>query len=121
VVAKGGGSFCKDVAKTMNDAGSAGSAGTSLDQTKALVQKGLAEAAILAAEAPNEIKSDVAVLAAQVAALYSAVQKANYDFTKVDPSTLTAMNTPAVKAAEAKVDAYVKVKCGIDVGADASS
>ena len=31
------------------------------------------------------------------------------------------MDTPAVKAAETKVDAYVKVKCGIDTGAAASS
>jgi hypothetical protein len=120
VVAKGGGTFCKDIAKVMNDASSTGTTGSVAD-TKALIDKGIAETQFLAAEAPSDIKADVGVLAGAVAKLYGEVKKANYDFTKVDPSALSAMDTPAVKAAETKVDAYVKVKCGIDTGADASS
>ncbi|BEP12931.1 hypothetical protein acdb102_12420 [Acidothermaceae bacterium B102] len=120
VVAKGGGTFCKDIANTLNDAGTTGTTDT-VAAEKALVEKGLAELAVLTVEAPSEIKSDVQTLAGAVSVLYGAVQKANYDFTKIDTTALSALDTPAVKASETKVDAYVKVHCGIDVGAGASS
>jgi len=50
---------------------------------------------------------------------YSALAKANYDFTKVDPSMLAALETPAVKTAEQHVTDYMKNTCGIDTGASA--
>ena len=53
---------------------------------------------------------------------YAALQKANYDFTKIDPSVEAPLETPAVQQAEQNVDAYMKNTCGIDIGgADTSS
>ncbi len=49
---------------------------------------------------------------------YAALAKANYDFTKIDPSVEATLETPAVKAATDHVDAYIKNTCGIDTGAE---
>ena len=49
--------------------------------------------------------------------VYSALEKANYDFTKLDPQLLTVMDSAAVKAAGQHVDTYVKTTCGINPNA----
>jgi hypothetical protein len=120
VKATGGGSFCKEIATALNNAASAGNAST-VDAEKAEVKQGLDDFANLAQKAPSSLKPDVLVLAAAVTKLYAAVAKANYDFSKLTEADLTAMSTPAVTAAEGKVDTYVKTTCGIDLGAAASS
>ena len=53
--------------------------------------------------------------------LFTALEKDNYDFTKITPADEAAMTTPAVVAAEKRVDAYVKADCGIDIGAGAAA
>lgn len=118
VKAVGGGQFCKDVAKAINtNALDFSKAGTDPAAEKAAIKKGLQETAGLLLEAPKEIKPDVAVLVGAINQVYSALEKANYDFTKLDPSLLTAMDSAAVKTAGDHVDAYVKNTCGIDPNA----
>jgi hypothetical protein len=47
---------------------------------------------------------------------YGALQKANYDFTKIDASVTAPLQTPAVQKAEQNVTDYMKNTCGIDTG-----
>ena len=119
VKATGGGNFCKDVATAINNSAAAG-VPTTTAKAKAQVEQGLAEFSVLAAEAPSKIKADVTVLAGAITVLYTAVAKANYDYSKVNQADLQAMSNPKVTAASNNVDAYVKNTCGIDTGADAS-
>lgn len=115
VKATGGGKFCKDIASTINNnALDFSKAGTDMAAEKAAIKKGLQETAGLLAEAPNEIKPDVGVLVGAINQIYGALEKANYDFTKLDPKLLSVMDTAAVKAAGDHVDSYVKNTCGID-------
>ena len=81
-------------------------------QTKAVwSRKALPRWPILAAEA-RSLRDQVRcrVLVGAVGVL-TAVEKANYDFNRVDPASLTALKSP-VKATAAKGDAYVRHKCG---------
>jgi hypothetical protein len=115
VKASGGGQFCKDVASAINsNALNFSGAGNNVAAEKAAIKKGLQETAGLLLEAPKEIKPDVVVLVNAINQVYNALEKANYDFTKLDPKLLTVMNSAAVKAAGDHVDAYVKTTCGIN-------
>jgi len=116
VKATGGGTFCKNLAAFINSS-TTDLTGTTPAAVKASVQKSQAETAILLSEAPSAIKTDLGTLFAATNTLYAALAKANYDFTKVGTTATDALSTPAVEAAETRSDAYVKTKCGIDVGA----
>ena len=117
VKATGGGKFCQQVASSINSSvAQAAATGTGVDAIKKSVQEFRAlESSVLKA-APGEIKPDLVTLFGALDQLYAGLEKANYDFTKVDPSIEAPLETPAVKAAEQKVDDYVKNTCGIDIG-----
>ena len=118
VVATGGGKFCKEVASAVNDAATKNAlSGGGTDSLKQSVQNFKSLEGSVLASAPKEIKSDLVTLFGALDPFYEALQKANYDFTKIDPSIGSTLDTPAVKAATDHVDAYIKGTCGIDTGA----
>jgi hypothetical protein len=120
IVATGGGKFCKEAAAVSNAGLSAAASGTTPDAVKAQIAQFKVEEKTVLASAPGAIKGDLVILFGGVDKLYSALVAANYDYTKVDPTTLTSFDTPAFEAASDKVDAYLKTTCGIDTGDEAS-
>jgi hypothetical protein len=120
VKATGGGTFCKNLALFINNS-SKNFTGTTPAEVKASMKTTEAETSLLVAEAPSAIKADLVTLFTATTALFDAVVKANYDYSKVPPAALSGLSTPAVTAAEQHADGYVKSTCGIDVGASASN
>jgi hypothetical protein len=114
VKATGGGDFCKNIAKAVNNPISP-TGGTSLEDEKALIQKSLAQGVAALGKAPSAIKPDALIVLTAVANLFKALEAANYDYTKIDPSALAAVSSPAVTTAEAHLEAYVKTNCGFSV------
>jgi len=78
------------------------------------------EAAVLKIS-PKEIKGDLNVVFGALNQYFDAIAKADYDYTKIDPSLISAIGDPKVAAAEGRIDAYMEKTCGIDIGTDDSS
>jgi len=117
VVATGGGKFCQQVAASVNNKTfQAAATGTGADSMKASVEAFKSIEGSVLKSAPGAIKPDLVTLFGALDQFYTGLAKANYDFTKVDPSIEAPLETPAVKAAEQNVDAYLKNTCGLDVG-----
>jgi hypothetical protein len=115
IKATGGGSFCKNVATSLNNVGSAAAAvGAGPTSLKALTEKSLAESKAIVAMTPAAIKPDMIVLLGVSTAIDKALIAAHYDYTKIDPSVLAAVQGPKIQAASQHVLAYVKTTCGID-------
>lgn len=120
VTATGGGKFCQQIAASMND--SAVTAGTSsVDDAKSEMKQYQAIESAVKKSAPGSIKPDLAVVFSATDKLYAALAAANFDYTKLDPTILSGLNTPAVAAAEQHLSAYMKDTCGIDDGFSSDS
>lgn len=122
VVATGGGKFCQQVADSLNKDSAANIAGgTDPTTIKQDVQneQGL-ESQILKA-APNAIKPDLVTIFGATDKLYAALAKANYDYSKLDPTSISSLQSPDVTAAEQHITSYMKDTCGIDIGGGGSS
>lgn len=65
------------------------------------------------AVAPSEITTDVKVLAGAVTGYVNALEKANYDYTKLPPEARDTIQSPDVQAASTRVSAYAKNVCGV--------
>jgi hypothetical protein len=110
----GGGSFCDKARTASADVESAASKLTeSPDQLKTFEEKAQSELSSLADSAPSDIKGAVSTLAGAENQLLNTLKAANYDFTKIDTSALTAFNTPQVTAAVQQIDTYLVTKCGL--------
>lgn len=121
VVATGGGKFCQQVAATVNNkALQAAETGTGADSIKASVEEFKSIESGVLKSAPGAIKADLGTLFGALDQFYGSLAKANYDFTKVDPSVMATLSTPAVQTAEQHVTDYMKNTCGIDTGAGTS-
>jgi hypothetical protein len=117
VKATGGGKFCQQVADSVNNkALQAAATGTGADSIKTSVLAFHSLEGSVLKSAPGALKPDLVTLFGALDQFYAGLAKANYDFTKVDPSVEAPLETPAVKAAEQRVDAYMKDTCGIDTG-----
>jgi len=122
VVATGGGKFCQQVASEVNNSvAKEAASGTGADSIKQSVQAFKSIEGSVLSSAPNAIKPDLVTLFGALDQFYSALQKANYDFTKIDPSVEAPLQAPAVQKAEQNVDAYMKNTCGIDLGGSDTS
>lgn len=64
--------------------------------------------------APAEIKADVTLLASFYNDFANALDKVNYDFTKLPPDTAAKLQDPKFQAAATRLDAYSKQVCGIN-------
>jgi hypothetical protein len=121
VKATGGGKFCQQVASTINStAARAATSGGTSNVAASIKETQAVEAAVLKS-APNAIKSDLITVFGAIDKLYAALAKANYDYTKLDPTALTDLESPAVKTAEQHLNDYVKTTCGIDLGGGATA
>ena len=119
MTATGGGKFCQQVASTINQAAARAAAlGGSNNMAASIKETQAVEAAVLKA-APNAIKPDLITVFGATDKLYAALVKANYDYTKLDPTAMSALSSPAVKAAEQHLNDYAKNTCGIDLGGGA--
>jgi len=117
VVATGGGKFCKEVASEVNQSAAKDAlTGGGTDSLKQSVQNFKSLEGSVLGSAPKEIKPDLVTLFGALDQFYTALQKANYDFTKIDPSVEAPLQAPAVQQAEQNIDAYMKNTCGIDIG-----
>lgn len=67
--------------------------------------------------APAEIKPDLTTLFNYLDQIYGALAKANYDFTKLDPTVLANLTTneTQIEAAGDHVTQYVQTACGINL------
>jgi hypothetical protein len=63
--------------------------------------------------APDEIKPDVKVVADAVSALVTALEQADYDFSRVSPNALANLSTPQFQASARRVEAYATSVCGL--------
>jgi len=114
VKATGGGKFCTELATAMNSsAASAAQAGT---DPKAQILAARAATNKIVGDAPGAIKSDVQLLVKASNAMYDALSKVNYDYSKLTPADTAGLSAPDVAAAEQHLQDYVKGTCGIDLG-----
>jgi hypothetical protein len=120
VKATGGGEFCKNLAAAINS-NALTSGGTTPADLKKSIQASEAVGLKALLKAPSAIKADVKVLIDASTQLFSALEKVNYDFTKITPADEAVFSSPAVTAAEKRVDVFVKADCGIDIGGGAAA
>jgi hypothetical protein len=116
--ATGGGDFCKAIAASLNRPSAAtGTTPAEMGAQLAVIRKDAQQAASLA---PESLKADVNRLMAASLAVWDALAKVNYDYTKITASDMTALSTPAVAAAEKRLTAYMTNTCGLSIGSPAS-
>ena len=118
VKATGGGDFCKAVAASINKQAAAGASTADAAKFIATVRGEEAQAVALA---PAVIKADVVLLFAASDAVWNALASVNYDYAKLKPTDMSALEAPATVAAEHHLTAYMTDTCGITAGAAATS
>ena len=110
VVAKGGGDFCKLIA-TASNTGSIG--GTSVDEIKKRIAQVKQMELQAIALTPDSLKSDVNLLFHATDQIYTALARANYDYSKLNQSDLKGLQEPDVRQAAARVQTYITNVCKI--------
>jgi hypothetical protein len=112
--------FCKNVADVVNKAAAPVAPVTNptdaLKQEKTVITKALAEGEAALSNTPSAIRPDAMIVLTALDSLYKALTAANYDYTKIDPTAVASLDSPAFKTAEAHLEAYVKTTCGISMG-----
>jgi hypothetical protein len=83
----------------------------------AVIRKEAQQAASLA---PASLKADVNRLMVASLAVWDALAKVNYDYTKITASDMSALSSPEVVGAEKRLTAYMTSTCGLSIGAPAS-
>jgi len=120
VKATKGGDFCKQIAGTYNEAlRFTGANAGSPDQLRAELQKSLKDGSDVIDNAPGEVKADLQVIQDAVKKFADALAKVNYDATRLGPDAISVLgefNTPQFQQAATHSQAYVKDRCGIDLG-----
>jgi len=122
VKATGGGKFCTELASAMNS--SAASAEQTGTDPKTQILAARAATNKIVGDAPGAIKSDVLLLVKASNAMYDALAKVDYDYSKLTAADTADLSAPDVAAAEQRLQTYVKGTCGIDLtggGAAAAS
>jgi hypothetical protein len=66
--------------------------------------------------APPEVAGDVKLLAASSRQLLAALQAVNFDVTKLAPAEIEKVQTPEVRAAQGRLQAYTRDVCRVGVG-----
>jgi hypothetical protein len=120
VHATGGGTFCREIAASMNSEQANATSASGSDIKKQL-DAARASGHHALSIAPSAIKPDVALLVTASDSMYDALAKVGDDYSKLTPADMTAFSSPAVMAAEQHLTAYLKGTCGIDIGAQAAA
>jgi hypothetical protein len=121
VKATGGGTFCQQVAKSINTDAAAMSSSADLPSLKSQIEGVQALESAALKSAPATIKADLVVLFDASNKFDDALAKAGYDYSKLDPTALTGFSTPAVETATQHVTNYLTTVCGINTSAGAPS
>ena len=114
--------FCIEAAaeQAQEDKASSALVGDSPADLQKYEEQAVAELSAFASKAPAQIKSAVQTLVAAYQTFFNALKAANFDYTKLDPSAVASIETPAVQAATDTVTTYLKQVCGIDATATSS-
>jgi hypothetical protein len=108
-----GGNFC-NLAKTEQSAFSTPNfAGTGAAQLKSVYQNLGAELQRVVAIAPSAIKGDFQTFVNAYQPFLHALAAANYNFAKINYSSLTSLSSPQVKTATANIERYFTQTCHI--------
>jgi hypothetical protein len=110
VKAGGGGNFCQLVAAAANSGSVSGLSPAAIKSRIASVRVIEAQALALA---PGSIKSDIRLLFAASDKMYSDLAKANYNYSKIDTSSISELSDPKIAAAEGRLRAYITNVCKI--------
>ncbi|HXR41245.1 MAG TPA: hypothetical protein VN738_02490 [Acidothermaceae bacterium] len=113
-----GSSFCKELEQVAAYTNSIGDDATDTpDQMKKSIELYNGVKSSLEKSAPAEIKADLTTLFNYLDQIYGAIAKANYDFTKLDPTVLASLsaNEAQIQAAGDHVTQYVQTACGINL------
>lgn len=113
VVATGGGKFCDNLAAYINDSSMTDI--TSAEGYKQAIEDAAAKGKELLSQAPDELSDSVQTLLAAQDQVLAALEKVDFDVTKLSPEDMSAVESPEVEAAGKKLDAYVTDTCGIDI------
>ncbi len=117
-MATGGGDFCKAIAAGLGRPTPSGVTPAQMGAQLAVIRKEAEQAASLA---PASLKADVSQLMAASLAVWDALAKVNYDYSRLKAADLSALSSPGVAAAEQRLTAYMTNTCGLTVGAPATS
>ncbi len=104
--------FCT-LAKTYNERFSNVNAASSPAQLRTAAQEGRTAINQAASAAPAEIKPDVQVIATAFTALFTELEKANFDVSKMSPAALSSLQAPEFQASTTRFQAYLRTVCGI--------
>ncbi|HWJ97910.1 MAG TPA: hypothetical protein VNQ33_07095 [Acidimicrobiales bacterium] len=115
VVAKGARAFCEDLAGYVDDRSGSDVDTTDRDGFKRSIQESARKGSEVLSRAPSELSGAVAAILDAQDQLIAALEKADYDMTKIPPAVLKAMHTPELEEASDEVDAYIADTCGIDL------
>ena len=110
----GSADYCK-LARKYQEAQSKVGQGATPD-LRQLFQDAASDIQSAVAVAPAEIKADVTTVAQGFTALVTALNNANYDFTRLSPDIIVRFQSQEFMAASTRVAAYAKNICGINVG-----
>ena len=104
--------FCT-LAKTYNDRFSNVNAAATPAQLRTVTQEGRTAINQAVTAAPAEIKPDVQVIATAFTALFTELEKVNFDVSKVSPAALGSLQAPEFQASTTRFQAYLRSVCGI--------
>jgi hypothetical protein len=110
VQAGGGGNFCKLIAAASDTASISGASSDTVKSRIDVVRSMEKQAVELA---PDSLRSDIKLLFAASDRVYNALAKANYDYSKISTSELSALSEPRVTAAETRLKDYTTNVCKI--------
>ncbi|MGI8807138.1 MAG: hypothetical protein ACR2KK_04745 [Acidimicrobiales bacterium] len=105
--------FCA-LAKTYSERSSGVTRATTPDQLRAGVQESRNAIDQVAAAAPAEIKSDVQTLVNAFGTMFTELEKANFDPTKVSLTAFAPLQAPEFAQSTTRFQAYLRNVCGIN-------
>jgi hypothetical protein len=109
----GSSNFCAEARPSQNAFRAKNPTSLTATSLKQLYQNLGPELAKVEAIAPSAIKPDFATFIQAFTPYLNALKAANYDFTKINFASLTAMDSAGVKAASAHITAYLTQVCHI--------
>lgn len=115
VVATGGGEFCDDLATYINEVDMSDIDPTDPAAYEKAIKQSAEDSKDLLSKAPDELDDAVEVLVQLQEDLIAELEKVDYDFMKLSPDALGAMDDPKLEEANEELTAYVEDTCGIDI------
>ena len=108
------GRICTEIAKTYDWALGHSAVGRSPAALRKSTERHRHESQAALASAPKAIRPDLGALLAAAAEVTDALAKLNYDSSKLPSDAKTPLDTPPVRAASARIFAFISSGCGND-------